>query len=77
MDENLYSRQIAVYGLNVIKNLNNSNVLINGLVFDWYLGLKEYIEIECNSEKILNSTNKKLDVKPDNSYITIDGMFLN
>ena len=34
MDENLYSRQIAVYGLNVIKNLNNSNVLINGLVFD-------------------------------------------
>ena len=47
------------------------------IVFDSYPGLKEYIEIECNSEKILNSTNKKLDVKPDNSYITIDGMFLN
>jgi hypothetical protein len=39
--------------------------------------LKEYIEIECNSEKILNSTMKKLDVKPDDSDITIDGMFLN
>ena len=47
------------------------------IVFDSYPGLKEYIEIECNSEKILNSTMKKLDVKPDNSDITIDGMFLN
>lgn len=47
------------------------------IVFDSYPGLKEYIEIECNSEKILNSTMKKLDVKPDGSDITIDGMFLN
>jgi adenylate cyclase class 2 len=47
------------------------------IVFDSYPGLKEYIEIECNSEKILNSTMKKLDVKPDDSDITIDGMFLN
>ena len=47
------------------------------IVFDSYPGLKEYIEIECNSEKILNSTMKKLDVKPDNSDISIDGMYLN
>lgn len=47
------------------------------IVFDSYPGLKEYIEIECNTEKILNSTMKKLDVKPDGSDITIDGMFLN
>jgi adenylate cyclase class IV len=47
------------------------------IVFDSYPGLKEYIEIECNSEKILNFTMKKLDVKPDNSDISIDGMYLN
>lgn len=47
------------------------------IVFDSYPGLKEYIEIECNSEKILNSVMKKLDVKPDNSDITVDGMYLN
>lgn len=63
--------------LDVVKNLSNSNVLINRLVFDSYPDLKEYIEIEWNSEKILNSTMKKLDIKPDNSDITIDCMFLN
>ena len=31
MDENLYSRQIAVYGLDAVKNLSNSSVIINGL----------------------------------------------
>ena len=47
------------------------------IVFDSYPGLKEYIEIECNSEKILNFTMKKLDVKKDDSDISIDGMYLN
>ena len=59
------------------QHARDSNVLINRLVFDSYPDLKEYIEIEWNSEKILNSTMKKLDIKPDNSDITIDCMFLN
>ena len=46
------------------------------IVFDSYPGLKEYVEIECNSEKILKSTIKKLDIKIDSSDTTIFGMYL-
>lgn len=47
------------------------------IVFDSYPGLKEYIEIKCNSKDVYNYIMEKFDIKQDDSNISTSDMYFN
>ena len=69
MDENLYSRQIAVYGLDAVKNLGNSSVLINGLNGTSLEIIKHLILSGINTISILDNSYVKLEDFSDTYYL--------
>lgn len=72
MDENLYSRQIAVYGLDAVKNLGNSSVLINGLNGTSLEIIKHLILSGINTISILDNSYVKLEDLSDTYYLRED-----
>jgi ubiquitin-activating enzyme E1 len=69
MDENLYSRQIAVYGLDAVKNLGNSSVLINGLNGTSLELIKHLILSGIETISILDISEVKLEDLSDTYYL--------
>ena len=70
MDNNLYSRQIAVYGLDAVRSLGESNVLINGLNGTSLEIIKHLILSGINKLSIIDNSNVKLEDLSDTYYLS-------
>ena len=70
MDNNLYSRQIAVYGLDAVRSLGESNVIINGLNGTSLEIIKHLILSGINKLSILDNSNVKLEDLSDCYYLS-------
>lgn len=69
MDENLYSRQIAVYGIDAVRSLSDSKVLINGLNGTSLEIVKHLILSGINTLSILDNSYVKLEDLSDLYYL--------
>lgn len=70
MDNNLYSRQIAVYGLDAVRSLGESNVIINGLNGTSLEIIKHLILSGISKLSILDNSNVKLEDLSDTYYLS-------
>ena len=70
MDKNLYSRQIAVYGIDAVRSLCESNVIINGLNGTSLEIIKHLILSGISKLSILDNSNVKLEDLSDTYYLS-------
>lgn len=69
MDKNLYSRQIAVYGIDAVRSLGDSNVIVDGLNGTSLEIIKHLILSGLSKLSILDNSNVKLEDLSDTYYL--------